>query len=95
MTNCNWGRDIQKPSEFYDLKIAKETDLNPNTGVQYQTEKSCEVGNIFDLSQKYSEAFALKVTTEEGKTFSPLMGCYGIGISRSMGVIAEVMMSEK
>jgi prolyl-tRNA synthetase len=95
MTNCNWWRDVKKPSQFYDLKVAKDTDLNPNSGIVYRTEKACEVGNIFDLSQKYSEAFQLKVTTEDGKTFCPLMGCYGIGISRSMGVIAEVMMTEK
>lgn len=95
VTGCNWGRDIEKPSQFYDIKVARETDLNPNSDVQYRTEKSCEVGNIFDLSQKYSEAFGLKVTTEDGKTFCPIMGCYGIGISRSMGVIAEVMMTEK
>lgn len=86
---------MNRPSQFYDLKAAKETDLNPNSGVVYRTEKACEVGNIFDLAQKYSEAFQLKVTTEDGKTFCPIMGCYGIGISRSMGVIAEVMMTEK
>lgn len=31
VTNCNWGRDIPKPQQFYDLKVAKETDLNPNS----------------------------------------------------------------
>ncbi len=95
ITNCNWWRDIQKPTQFYDLKVAKETDLNPNSGKEYRTEKASEVGNIFDLSQKYTEAFNLKITTENGKTLHPYMGCYGIGISRTMGVIAEAMMSEK
>lgn len=95
ITNCNWWRDIRKPSQFYDLKIAKETDLNPNSGIIYKTEKASEVGNIFDLSQKYTEAFNLKTTTQDGSTLYPYMGCYGIGISRTMGVIAEALMSEK
>lgn len=95
VTNCNWWRDVKKPAQFYDLKVAKETDLNPNSGKKYRTEKASEVGNIFDLSQKYTEAFNLKITTENGKTLHPYMGCYGIGISRTMGVIAEAMMSEK
>lgn len=86
---------MKKPAQFYDLKVAKETDLNPNSGKKYRTEKASEVGNIFDLSQKYTEAFNLKITTENGKTLHPYMGCYGIGISRTMGVIAEAMMSEK
>jgi len=73
----------------------KETDSNPHSGKEYKTEKASEVGNIFDLSQKYTEAFNLKITTEDGNNIHPYMGCYGIGISRTMGVIAEAMMSEK
>lgn len=95
VTWYNWGRDGEKPAQFYDIKTAKEGDLNPHSGIPYRTEKSCEVGNIFDLSQKYSEAFQLKITQEDGSTLCPHMGCYGIGISRSMGVIAEVTMTEK
>lgn len=95
MTNCNWWRDIAKPSQWYDLKVAKENDINPNSGNEYKTEKSSEVGNIFDLSQKYTEAFNLKISAEDGSTINPYMGCYGIGISRTMGVIAEVLMTEK
>lgn len=95
VTNCNWWRDIKKPDKFYDIKVAKETDINPNSGKEYRTEKASEVGNIFDLSQKYTEAFNLKTTTQDGNTLHPYMGCYGIGISRTMWVIAEAMMTEK
>ncbi|MBP7774133.1 proline--tRNA ligase [Candidatus Gracilibacteria bacterium] len=95
VTNCNWGRDIKKPDQFWDLKVAKETDINPNSGKEYRTENASEVGNIFDLSQKYTEAFNLKTTTQDGNTLHPYMGCYGIGISRTMGVIAEALMTEK
>ncbi|MCB9807529.1 hypothetical protein H6768_06735 [Candidatus Peribacteria bacterium] len=84
VTNCNWTKDVPKPAVFYDLKIAKETDLNPSSNLPYKTEKASEVGNIFDLSQKYTQAFGLKVTTEEGNSLHPYMGCYGIGISRTM-----------
>ncbi len=95
VTNCNWWRDISLPEKFYDLKVAQEHDENPLSGKTYLTKKASEVGNIFDLSEKYTKAFNLKTTTEEGKTIYPHMGCYGIGISRSMGVIAEALMNEK
>lgn len=93
--NCNWWRDIKKPDQFYDLKVAKEKDINPNSEKEYRTEKASEVGNIFDLSQKYTEAFNLKITAQDGNVLHPYMGCYGIGISRTMWVIAEAMMTEK
>lgn len=95
VTNCNWWRDIKKPSQFYDIKVAKENDVNPNSGKEYRTGRASEVGNIFDLSQKYTEAFNLRTTTQDGNTIHPYMGCYGIGISRTMGVIAEALMTEK
>lgn len=48
-----------------------------------------EVGNVFDLGQKYTKAFDFKVQNEKGEMVYPIMGCYGIGISRTMGVIVE------
>lgn len=48
-----------------------------------------EVGNVFDLGQKYSKAFDLTFNDESGEKKYPIMGCYGIGISRTMGVIVE------
>lgn len=95
VTNCNWWRDVKKPEKFYDIKTAKEDDINPENGEIYEIQKASEVGNIFDLAQKYTEAFNLKVDAEWGGQMHPYMGCYGIGISRTMGVIAEAMMSEK
>jgi prolyl-tRNA synthetase len=53
-------------------------------GSKMQRSKAAEVGNVFDLGQKYSKAFDLKI---DG--VYPTMGCYGIGISRTMGVIVE------
>lgn len=56
---------------------------------------AAEVGNVFDLGQKYSKAFDLKVANDKGEMIYPIMGCYGIGISRTMGVIVEKFNDEK
>jgi prolyl-tRNA synthetase len=54
-------------------------------------EKAVEVGNIFSLGTKYSDAIELSVSLESGEKVSVVMGSYGIGISRLMGAIAEVL----
>ena len=54
-----------------------------------------EVGNVFDLGQKYGKDFQLGFTNREGKTSYPIMGCFGIGVSRVMGVIAEKFHDDK
>lgn len=54
-----------------------------------------EVGNIFKLGTKYSEPFGVKYKDEDGKDQLAIMGCYGIGISRLMGLIAEVYNDDK
>ena len=92
--NVNWGRDVQAPSEFYDIKVAKEGDIYPESGEAYNTFKACEVGNIFPLMDKFSKAFDFKVTGEDGSQQTVYMGCYGIGSSRVMGVLAEVFGDE-
>lgn len=87
--NVNFGRDIPVPSQFYDLKIAKEGDVYPETGEQYEVFKAAEVGNIFPLYTRFSDAFRYMYIDEEGKQQPLHMGCYGIGPSRTMGVIVE------
>lgn len=57
--------------------------------------KASEVGNVFDLGQKYGKDFDLGYTDETGEKQFPVMGCYGIGISRLMGVLAETMHDDK
>lgn len=57
--------------------------------------KAIEVGNIFNLGTKFSEPFGLKVVDEHGKSVNLIMGCYGIGISRAMGTIAELLSDDK
>lgn len=57
--------------------------------------KASEVGNIFDLGQKYGTDFDLAFVNQKGERQYPIMGCYGIGISRLMGVIAEKYNDER
>ena len=92
--NANWGRDIEKPEKFYDLKVAQEGDLNPETGEAYVVFKAAEVGNIFPLETKFSKAFDFTYTDDNGKEYLVYMGSYGIGTTRIMGVIAEVFNDE-
>lgn len=57
--------------------------------------KACEVGNIFTLKTKYSEPLKLQFNDQDGSRKTVLMGCYGIGVSRLMGVIAEKFADDK
>lgn len=57
--------------------------------------KASEVGNVFDLGQKYGRDFDLTYTDRSGKLHNPFMGCYGFGISRAMGVLVEVFHDDK
>ncbi len=88
--NINWGRDIEKPAKFHDIKVAQAGDFYPKTGEKYEVKKAIEVGNIFPLATKFSRAFNFKI---EGKEV--IMGCYGIGISRIMGALVEIFADEK
>lgn len=61
----------------------------------HTVEKASEVGNIFPLMTRFSQPFGVKYTSQEGTTQDVYMGCYGIWISRLMGVIAEYFMDDK
>ncbi|MFA6512140.1 MAG: proline--tRNA ligase [Patescibacteria group bacterium] len=87
--NANWGRDIPKPKTFYDIKLAKEGDENPETGAAYRMIKTSEVGNIFPLETKFSKAFKYLYTDAHGGQQHVYMASYGIGTSRTMGVLVE------
>lgn len=58
-------------------------------------DRASEVGNVFDLGYKYSKDFNLQYTDEKGERRYPVMGCYGIGISRTMGTLVEKFSDEK
>ena len=61
----------------------------PKCGSPLKAARASEVGNVFDLGQKFTKAFELSVVDDHGQAHYPIMGCYGIGISRAMGVIVE------
>lgn len=73
--------DIQTYKEGDTCPICSKDKLKPSP--------AAEVGNVFDLGQKYTKAFDLQVTDQNGQKVYPVMGCYGIGISRTMGVLVE------
>ncbi len=73
-----------------EIAKVKPGDKCPRCGKStLQQAKSSEVGNVFDLGQKYGKDFDLGFVDEHNKKQYPIVGCYGIGISRVMGVIAE------
>ncbi len=79
-----------------DIDKYSEGDSCPSCGKdKLKHSLAAEVGNVFDLGQKYSHAFGLIVTNEKGEKVYPVMGCYGIGVTRTMGVIVEKFHDEK
>ena len=93
--NVNWDRDLPRPEQFYDVKEAKEGDIHPESGKVYEVMKAVEVGNIFPLETKYTDAFDMFYTDEQGDRQPIIMGCYGIGVSRLLGVLAEHFSDER
>jgi prolyl-tRNA synthetase len=76
-------------------KYQEGQDCPKCEGSKLTAAKAAEVGNVFDLGQKYTKAFDLKFVDEKGKPGYPIMGCYGIGISRTMGVLVENFHDDK
>ena len=75
---------------------AKENETCPKCqNGKLSRAKASEVGNVFDLGQKYGKDFNLGFTAKDGTKKYPVMGCYGIGISRLIGVIVEKMHDDK
>jgi prolyl-tRNA synthetase len=79
--NVNFGRDLPLP-EFGDFKLAKEGDGCPRCSGRLQAARGIEIGHIFKLGTKYSEAMNCRFLDAEGKSRPVVMGCYGIGVSR-------------
>ena len=95
LINVNFERDLKSPAKFYDFKMAQEGDLFPATNELYEVFKASEVGNIFPLNTKFSKAFGYTYTSAVGDEQLVYMGCYGIGTTRLLGVIAEVFNDAK
>jgi prolyl-tRNA synthetase len=93
--NVNFGRDIPYPEKFYDFATAREGDMGPNN-LPLVAKKGIEVGNIFQLGHHYSSKMKDATFIDaEGKEQPYYMGCYGIGLARTLATIAEVSNDEK
>jgi len=82
------GRDFIIKREG-DITSAEDGDPCPQCGAPMGVKKGIEVGHIFKLGYKYTESMHMTVLGENGKEVTPLMGCYGIGINRTMAAIVE------
>ncbi len=77
-------------AENTEISKLKNGDKCPQCGGEIKSHKAIEVGNIFPLGTKYSQAFNLKFVREDGIKELVVMGSYGIGVGRTMGAIVEV-----
>jgi prolyl-tRNA synthetase len=83
------NRDLKKELNYKDYSIAMENDPCPISKKPLKLEKGIEVGHIFKLGQKYTKAFDIKVSDKSGKMITTTMGCYGIGVNRTIATIIE------
>lgn len=86
--NVNPGRDFQVEG-YYDLRMMQEGEACPKCGQKLDSARGIEVGQIFKLGTKYSEALGATYLDENGKTQVIHMGCYGVGVSRTMAATVE------
>lgn len=93
-TGVNWERDAPY-TEVYDLRNVVEGDPSPDGKGTLQIKRGIEVGHIFQLGTKYSEALGCKVLGEDGKPFTVTMGCYGIGVTRVVASAIEQNFDDK
>ncbi|MGH3206775.1 MAG: proline--tRNA ligase [Trebonia sp.] len=88
------ARDINV-GKWADLRAAEEGEPCVHCGNPLTVIKGIEVGHIFKLGYKYSDALELSVLGPEGKPVKPIMGCYGIGVERAMAACIEVHHDDK
>lgn len=92
--NVNWDRDVALP-KVADLRNVVEGDPSPDGKGTLQIKRGIEVGHIFQLGTKYSEAMKATVQGEDGRPQTMIMGCYGIGVSRVVAATIEQCHDEK
>jgi len=88
LAGVNFGRDLPEP-EVADIRNVVEGDPSPDGQGTLVIKRGIEVGHIFQLGKKYSEALGLTVLGEDGKPFTVTMGCYGIGVTRVVASAIE------
>ena len=88
MINANLNRDF-KVTKIVDIRLTKQGDICPVCGKRLSSQKGIEVGQIFKLGTKYSASMGCTYLDESGVNKPMVMGCYGIGISRSLQSIID------
>ena len=89
LVGANWGKDIKLPERIFDIRLVEEGDKCTQCGADLKVTKGIEVGNIFKLGTKYSKAMNATFTDKDGQEKPFIMGCYGIGISRTAAAAVE------
>lgn len=85
----NWGAEVELPEIVTDIRLAEAGELCPQCGKPLKVTRGIEVGNIFQLGTKYSKPMNAVYLDKNGKTQPYIMGCYGIGISRTAAAAVE------
>ena len=88
LTGVNWGRDLPEPA-VADLRNVVDGDAAPDGRGRLSVARGIEVGHIFQLGRKYSEAMGANVLDEQGRNIAMYMGCYGIGVTRIVAAAIE------
>ena len=89
LTGVNFGRDLPEPTQVADLRNVVSGDTSPDGKGRIEICRGIEVGHIFQLRTKYSDAMGATVRDENGQTRAMEMGTYGIGVSRIVGAAIE------
>ena len=87
LRNVNVARDLSQV-KFLDLRTVREGELSAE-GQPLKIQRAIEVGHVFKLGTKYSEALGASFLDEDGKAQAPVMGCYGLGVTRTLQAIIE------
>jgi prolyl-tRNA synthetase len=89
IAGVNWGRDLPEPDVVADIRNVVAGDPSPCGNGTLGIARGIEVGHVFALGRKYSEAMKCTVLDANGKAATPAMGCYGIGVSRIVAAAIE------
>ena len=88
LVGVNWGRDLPEPATA-DLRNVVDGDPSPGGEGRLSIARGIEVGHVFKLGRKYSEAMKASVQDEQGRDIAMHMGCYGIGVTRIVAAAIE------
>jgi prolyl-tRNA synthetase len=89
IAGINWGRDLPEPEIVADIRNVVAGDASPDGKGRLAIQRGIEVGHVFFLGTKYSEAMNATYLDETGKPRLMVMGCYGIGVTRLVGAAIE------